>query len=215
MKNFIKMTISCLILTAVSLPIFSQNNTSDNVKRLKFRTTREIRKTARQYKADGYSVAVGAMSLERQLSDAWIRENEKDSTGFPKYIVASGRSLGETQIAAKIQAVESAKIELAGTIATNISVIIENNIANAQLNSDEALSVTKTVAAAKNIIAQQIGRTITLVELYRKVGKNTEVNIRIAYNSDMANRMAMKAVRQKLEEDTDLLQEKLEKLMKL
>jgi len=77
-------------------------------------------------------------------------------------------------------------MELAGTIATEVAALIENNIANQQLNTEEAASVTKTVAGAKNIIAQELGRVIPLVEVYRKYNRSVEVNLRIAYDSKLA-----------------------------
>lgn len=69
------------------------------------------------------------------------------------------------------------------------------------------------MAGAKNIIAQEIGRIITIVELYRDINKNIEANVRIAYNSTMAMDMAKKVVRQQLEEETNIIQQKLENLM--
>jgi len=174
----------------------------------------EVKRSAKDYEKDGYYVAVGAPSIERQLTNGLLKEQEVDETGFPKYIVATGRSVGESQIAAKLQATETAKLELAGTLATNIAALIENNIANAQLNQEEAASVTKTVAAAKNMIAQEIGRIITLVEMYKDINKNIEANVRIAYNSEMAMEAAKKVVRKQLEAETNILQGKLEKLMK-
>lgn len=159
-------------------------------------------------------MAIGAPSLGRQLTTAWMREVETDEQGYPKYVVATGRSVGETQIAAKLQATEAAKLELAGTLATNVAALIENNFANVGLNTEEAASVTKTVAAAKNIIAQEIGRIITIVEVYKDINKNIEANVRIAYNSEMAMEMTKKVVRQQLEEETNILKEKLENLMK-
>src|SRR5690606_24680071 len=117
-------------------------------------------------------------------------------------------------IAAKLQATEAAKLDLAGQIATNVAALIENNIANSQLNTEEAASVTKTVAASKSLIAQELGRTVPLVEMYRNIGKNMEANIRIAYSQEMAMETAKKTIRKSLEEETDILQDKLEKLMK-
>ncbi|MEY3405251.1 MAG: hypothetical protein RL161_681, partial [Bacteroidota bacterium] len=72
---------------------------------------------------------------------------------------------------------------------------------------------TKTVAAAKNIIAQEIGRVIPLFEIYKTVGKNIESNVRVAYNSQMAMESAKKVIKKKLEEETEIAHEKLEKLM--
>jgi SOS-response transcriptional repressor LexA len=183
-------------------------------KKLRLRPPREVRREARDLEKEGYKVAIGAPTIERQLLDSWLKQQETDGNGYPKFIVASATSVGETQIAAKLHATEAAKLDLAGQIATNVAALIENNIANSQLNTEEAASVTKTVAASKSIIAQELGRTLPLVELYRNIGKNMEANISIAYSQEMAMETAKKTIRKRLEEETEILQEKLEELMK-
>ena len=214
MKRVTITFLSALFLMTCIFPLSAQVTNKEMRAKLKFRPVGEIKRSAKDYTKDGYYVAVGAPSIERQLTNGLLKEQEVDETGFPKYIVATGRSVGETQIAAKLQATETAKLELAGTLATNVAALIENNIANAQLNQEEAASVTKTVAAAKNMIAQEIGRVITLVEMYKDINKNIEANVRIAYNSEMAMEAAKKVVRKQLEDETKLLQDKLDKLMK-
>lgn len=214
MKRITITLLSVLFVLFLINPAFSQVSNKEMRSKLKFRPVSEVKKDTRDYEKQGYYVAVGAPSIERQLTNGLLKEQETDEQGFPKYIVATGRSVGESQIAAKLQATETAKLELAGTLATNVAALIENNIANAQLNQEEAASVTKTVAAAKNLIAQEIGRIITLVEMYKDINKNIEANVRIAYNSEMAMQAAKKVVRKQLEEETKLLQDKLEKLMK-
>ena len=209
---------SALILViAIMFSMFNtveaQYSNKEIRKTLNTKTPREVKKQAKDYEKDGYYQAVGGMSIERQLTNAWMKEIETDENGYPKYIVATGSSVGETQIAAKLQATEAAKLDLAGTIATNVAALIENNIANSQLNTEEAASVTKTVAASKNIIAQELGMVIPLVEMYKDISKNREANVRIAYNSEMAMEMAKRVVRKSLEEETEILQDKLEKLM--
>lgn len=214
MKKVSIALVSVLFIALLINTVSAQVSNKEMRSKLKFRPVKEVKKDARSYANDGYYVAVGAPSIERQLTNGLLKEQEVDEQGFPKYIVATGRSVGETQIAAKLQATETAKLELAGTLATNVAALIENNIANAQLNQEEAASVTKTVAAAKNMIAQEIGRIITLVEMYKDIDKNIEANVRIAYNSEMAMEAAKKVIRKQLEEETKVLQDKLEKLMK-
>ncbi len=213
MKN-----LALILVIAMMFSMFNnveaQMSSREVKKTLKMKPPREVKKQAKDYEKQGYYQAVGAMSIERQLTNAWMREVETDDKGYPLYIIATGSSVGETQIAAKLQATEAAKLELAGTIATNVAALIENNIANSQLNIEEAASVTKTVAASKNIIAQELGMVIPLVELYKDINKNREANVRIAYNSEMAMELAKRVVRKSLEEETEILQDKLEKLMK-
>ena len=214
MKQVVITLLSGLFILFFIQPSTAQVTNKEMRSKLKFRPVSEIKKDTKNYEKQGYYVAVGAPSIERQLTNGLLKEQETDETGFPKYIVATGRSVGESQIAAKLQATETAKLELAGTLATNVAALIENNIANAQLNQEEAASVTKTVAASKNMIAQEIGRIITLVEMYKDINKNIEANVRIAYNSEMAMEAAKKVVRKQLESETNVLQDKLEKLMK-
>jgi hypothetical protein len=143
-----------------------------------------------------------------------MRQFETNEKNEPKYIMATGNSVGETQTAAKLQAMETAKLEMAGQINTQIAALIENSIANKQLNNEEAASVTKTVAASKNLIAQELGQVIPMVEIYKKIGKNVESNVRLAYNMATAFDVAKKVIRKSLEEETKIAHEKLEELMK-
>ena len=218
-QNFIKMkriVLAIAILFSVSLvmPVMAQQTEKEASKALNKKVMKKARKEAKKYKKSGFYVSPGSLPMDIQLENAWKKQMLVDEDGFPKFIVATGNSVAETQTAAKIQATETAKLELAGTISTNIAALIENNIANQQLNLEDAASVTKTVAASKNIIAQELGRVLPLFEVYKKIGKNNiEADIRLAYDSDVAYEVAKKVIRKSLEEQTDIMQEKLDKLM--
>jgi hypothetical protein len=171
------------------------------------------RKEARKFKKKKWYVAPGALPMDKQIEKAWELQYQEDEDGYPLYIVAAGNSVAETQSAAKLQATELAKLELAGLVQSNIAALIENSIANNQLNNEEAASVTKTVAASKNVIAQEIGRVVMMFEIYRKIDKNVEASVRVGYNSQLAQEAAKKAIRRKLEEETEILHEKLDRLL--
>jgi hypothetical protein len=209
-----------LILAFIAIFAFStvsiaQKTEKQLSKSIKKKAVKEARKEAKRYKKQGYAVAPGALPMDKQIESAWMRQYEEDEDGYPLYIVASGNSVANTTSAAKLQATELAKLELAGSISTQVAALIENSIANQQLNSEEAASVTKTVAASKNIIAQELGRTLPLFEIYRTLdNKNVEVDVRIAYNSQKAMEVAQRTLSKKLEEETDIAHDKLEKLMK-
>ncbi|MBC8488021.1 MAG: hypothetical protein H8D45_18480 [Bacteroidetes bacterium] len=216
MKKVALISMIGLMMIALLNPTVAQQTKKekkDLKKELKAKADKQARKDAKKYKKDGYYVAPGALPMEKQLENAWLKQLETDEHDYPKYIVATGNSVGETQTAAKLQATETAKLELAGTITTDVAALIETNIANQQLNNEEATSVTKTVAAAKNIIAQELGRVIPLVEMYKKIGKNVEANVRLAYDSKTAKEAAKKVIRKQLEEETDLMHDKLDKLL--
>lgn len=137
-----------------------------------------------------------------------------DADGFPQFIMAEGMSVGGNYDAAKMQALELAKQNLAGQIQTEITALIDNTVANEQMDQSDAASVTRSVMASKNLISQSIGRVVPVVETYRAVdGNNREVLVRIAYSQAMAKAAAKKAVKQELEERGDSLHGKLDELL--
>ena len=204
-------------LLAVAVPaVYAVDKKSERrtKKEMKRKATKQARKEARKFKRDDWYVAPGALPMDKQIEKAWILQYEEDEDGYPLYLVAMGNSVAESQSAAKLQAIELAKLELAGVVQTNIVAIIENSVANNQLSREEAASVTKTVAASKNIIAQEIGRVITMFEIYREVGDaNIECSLRIGYNSQMAYDTAKEAIKDQLEERTEELHKKLDKIL--
>jgi len=177
---------------------------------------KDAKKEAKSYAKDGWVVAPGHHTLERQLEKSYQMRDEVDDMGYPKYVTGEAMSIGQNYDAAKMQALELAKLTLAGQLQTEVVALVENNLANNQLPAEQAASVTQTVMASKNIIAQKIGRVITLVECYREVsGKNKEVRVMIAYNMEMAVEAAKNAVRDELMKRGDDLHKKLDDLMKL
>jgi len=213
MKTTAHTILALAMIFLFSSTLAAQQTEKDLKKDISTKAVKEARKEAKKYKKEGYYVAPGALPLEKQLESAWMKEYEKDEKGNQKYIVETGNSVAETQTAAKLQAVETAKLLIAGQITTEVAALIENSIANQQLNTEEAASVTKTVAASKNLIAQELGRVIPLVELYKKLDKNVQVDIRLAYDAETAYDIAKKTIRKSLEEETKIAHEKLEKLM--
>jgi len=122
-------------------------------------------------------------------------------------------SVGGNYDAAKMQALELAKQNLAGQLQTEITALIENTVANQQMDAGKAASITKTVAASKNLITQSLGRIIPVTEVYRDSKQDKEVLVRIAYNSEMAKQTALKVVKQELEKKGEDLHEQLDKVM--
>lgn len=183
---------------------------------LKQRASRTARKDARKYEKEGWLVSPGALPIEKQLDKSYLMQMEYDNEMFPKYIMAEAQSIGGNYDAAKMQALELAKQNLAGQIQTEVTALIENTVANEQLEAEQAASITRSVMASKNLISQSIGRVVPVVEMYRTLpNKNKEVLVRIAYNSDMAKKAALKAVKQNLEDKGEDLHGKLEKLLGL
>lgn len=165
-------------------------------------------------KKEGWLVTPGALPLEKQLDRAYIMQYEHDANMLPKYMMGGAMSVGGNYDAAHMQAVELAKQDLAGQIQTEVTALIENTIANEQLASNEAESITRSVVASKNLISQSIGRTLIVVETYRTLSNgNKEVMIRLAYSTEQALAIAKKVIREDLEQRGDALNGKLDEFL--
>lgn len=180
------------------------------------RASKSARKEARKYEKEGWQVAPGQLPLEKQLDRTYRMQFEFDENMYPKYMMSEAMSIGETYDAAKIQAMELAKLNLAGQMQSHVIALIDNEVSNGQLPQEEAASVTRTVVASKNMIAQKLGRVITVIECYRvKAGKNKEVRVQIACSSDMAMQSAKTAIREELAKEGEQLSSQLDAMLGL
>lgn len=178
------------------------------------KTSKAARKDAKKLTKEGWITAPGALPLEKQLDKSYMMQMEYDDDMYPKYLMGEAMSIGENYDAAKMQALELAKQNLAGQIQTEVTALIENSVANQQLANEDASSLTQSIMEAKNLISQSIGRTITVMECYRiKTNKNKEVLVRIAYNGAMAKAAAKKAIQDELKSKSEDIQKKLDEVL--
>lgn len=183
-------------------------------KALNDKTTKVARKEAKRLKKEGWKVAPGALPMDRQLDKSYTMQYEFDDNGYPKYMMGEAFSTGENYDGAKMQAVELAKQNMAGQIQTEVTALIESQVANSQLTAEDAATITKTVMSSKNLISQSIGRTLIVVELYRELpNKNKEVLVRIAYNGELAKQAVKNAIRKDLQKEADEQSQELDKLL--
>ena len=178
------------------------------------KATKTARKDAKKLKKEGWITVPGALPLEKQLDKSYMMQMEYDEDMYPKYLMGEAMSIGENYDAAKMQALELAKQNLAGQIQTEVTALIKNSVANQQLANEDASSLTQSIMGAKNLISQNIGRTITVMECYRiKTNKNKEVLVRIAYNGAMAKAAAKRAIQEELNEKGEEIHKKLDEIL--
>ncbi len=224
--KIIKILIAVVMLTSVST--VSAQLTKEQIKarkelrkaskkELDQKVTKEARKEGKRLKKEGWQVAPGALPIQKQLDRSFLMQMEYDEDLFPRYLMAEGMSIGENYDGAKMQAIELAKQNLAGQIQTEVTALIENSVANNQLDAGQAATVTKSVMAGKSLITQSLGRILPVVEIYRLVDKknnrNKEVMVRLAYDSKKAKEAAKKAVRAGLEGESEELHKKLDEAL--
>lgn len=205
------------VLFAGLLSVLLAQTTEKEAKReIQRKAIKEARKEAKKFKRSGYDVTPGSLPMEKQLEYTWIRLYQRDEKGQSVYLSADGNAVAETRTAAEMQALEAAKLNLAGQLETFIRAIIEANIANAQLNNEEATSVTEFLAGAKNVIVTTLSQVEPAFKIYRNLpNKNVEVNLKLLVNRDQVILEAKKQIRQELRERLKGLQDKVDRLLPL
>ena len=171
------------------------------------KATKDARKAAKEYKKEGWK--------EKRLDRLYLMRMEVDADMYPKYLTGEAMSIAESYDAAKIQAMELARLNLAGQLQSEVTALVENSVGNQQMSREEAASITQTIMESKALFSQNLGRVVPVLECYReKDNKNKEVRVVISYNTEMATEMAKRLIRQELEKKGEQLRSKFDQIQK-
>ncbi|MDE6036984.1 MAG: hypothetical protein K2G05_01830, partial [Duncaniella sp.] len=85
-------------------------------KQLGEKASKTARKEAKKLAKEGWTVSPGALPMEKQLDKSYMMQYEYDKDGFPQFIMGEAMSVGGNYDAAKMQALELAKQNLAGQV---------------------------------------------------------------------------------------------------
>ncbi|MEM6261358.1 MAG: hypothetical protein AAGI38_02540 [Bacteroidota bacterium] len=232
-KNLLTSTLALMLVLIFAAPAQAQLSRKERkqldkqmsqeekalLKKIRTRADKSARKEAKTLSKEGYGTFPGSLPMEKQLQETWMMQLQRDETGALKYIFADGNGVGGTQTSAEMQAMEAAKLQLAGQISNEVNQIIEGKIANDQIDRETANSLTKFVAGSKNYIIQNLSYVKPSFKVMREVGKrNLEVAVKVFYNVEEAMAAAKKAMearaRADLEEEADELIEEIDNLFK-
>ncbi len=205
-------TLAFALAVLIAVPTFAQSDKKIK-KEISKKAMKDARKQAKALKKEGFSVAPGQLPMDKQIESTMIKRSKMDDKGNYVWFVVDARAVGETHTAAKMQANEVAKINLAGAISTEVKGRIKTNIANQQLDATEAESLTQSIATFQSVVGAKIGRTTTLFEADRTIGKNIEVYNTIGYSYNDAMNLAKDLIRKDLKEKTKIQEEKLDKIL--
>lgn len=183
-------------------------------KEIKEKALKEARKEARKLEKQGYKVPVGQIPLAKQLEDSWQAQYEIDAEGTPYYFIASATTIGSNFTAASMQATNTAKLDIAGQIQTELASVIEQKIANNEISADNAAAVNSFVSASKSVINNTLGRVLEFVKIYRTLENgNIEVMVTLGYNTEVAKEQAVNAMKDSLDSESEDLMKELDKLL--
>ena len=183
-------------------------------KEIQEKAIKDARKEARRLEKEGYKVPVGKLPLAKQIEDSWQAQVTTDAEGVPYYFMATASTIGSNFTAASMQAPNTAKLDIAGQIQTQIASVIEQKIANNEISADNAVAVNSFVSASKSVINNTLGRVIKFVEIYRTLENgNIEAMVTLGYNTEIAQKEAIKAMQKTLDSDAEELMKELDALL--
>jgi len=194
--------------------VCAQKTDKEIHKEMTSKVSKDVRKDAKRMKAEGWNVAPGSLPLEKLLQTAQEKQLMTDEKGQPKYITADGNGVAETKAAAEMQAIETAKLQLAGMIETLMNSLVSTNLGNEQINREDAASVTQVVQTSKNLISTQLGYINPLFKIYRDIPntKNVEVQVKVFYETAQSLVIAKKVIKKELKEKMKMNDEQLDRI---
>ena len=214
--NRLKVLLALLLL--VSFNVMAQNLKKEKMKytktELKAKVTKTAKKEAKRLKKAGWVISPGALPLEKQLDRSYMYELDIDEEMNPNYVMGEGQSIGENYDAAKMQAMELARQQIAGKIESETTTLIDNLVGNKQLSAEEAATVTTLLSEGKTIFSQKIGRILPAVECYRTLkNRNKEVLVRLAVKESSIRDVVKGYLRDEMEKKGAKMSDQLDKIL--
>ena len=210
--------ITVLLVCGLAINGMAQSANKEKMKQvkaeLKEKASKTARKEAKQLKKDGWTVSPGALPLDKQLDRSYSFQMDVDDDMNPVYVIGEGQSIGENYDAAKMQAMELARQQIAGKIESETTAIIDNMVGNKQLAAEEASTVTTLLWEGKTIFSQKLGRILPAVECYRTLkNRNKEVLVRLAVKESSIRDVVKGYLRDEMEKKGAKMSDQLDKIL--
>ena len=215
-KHLLLMSLCMFLVTTMTSVSFSQKTDKEIEKSISSKAIKLARKEAKKLKEEGWDVAPGSLPLEKSLEKSYFKTEQETDKGATKYIVADGNGVGQTKTAAETQALFTAKFNLASQIESNVNGLVATNLANQQIDKDDASSITQVLANSKELISAQLGYVEPTFKIYRTPKGNTEnveVNIKLFYDTEQSLQIAKKVIQKELKDKLKINEEQLNKMM--
>lgn len=180
-----------------------------NVK-IEYKPTKQVKKIAKQYAKDGWKVAFGAMPMAEQLQRAIYFQKELDDDGNSRYAVGRGQSEAQYYDAARGQALELARLDIASQFETSITAEAKSILGNEQ--GEAVASVVQTTKGVRSLVSQNLKQTIVVTEIHRELPKGGYmVQISVAADRLQTIKAAKQAIRKELMKRGDSILKELDK----
>lgn len=208
MKTMIKVFVCSLALLFAGSTVNAQSGDKQLKKDLKAKVEKDCRKTAKKLEKEGWKVMPGKLPLERQIQDSRYAELDKDKNGEKLYFTGTHQSVGGNYSAAKKIADDRARMELAEHISSTLSELIKGKLSNTDYGEKDIEVIDEFVSANKNLVSVALQGVFPVLEIYREKDDKVEVQVMVKTNAADALKLAKKAYRDKLyQQSADLAKE--------
>ena len=156
------------------------------------------------WQAEGWKVAPGDLTIAEQILQSKEYADKKNEDGEPIYLIGTSTAVGETFKAAQLSAMRGVKMQALEQLESDITAVIQNDLANKQQSLDKAVSVDKVLNRTMEVISNRLPRGIKIVSVYRELTtKTVEVRMSYAYNYDKVVEMIKATTSQALEDEIE------------
>lgn len=208
-----KKSIAAMVLAVIigASPAIAQNPQKDvekqrreqvklGHKRLSEKASKDARKEAKALRKAGWLTPAGALPIDKQLDEAYLKQTELNNVGEKAWLMGSATAIGESLDAATFSALEMAKINLVQVMEQQIAGKTETRLGNARAKA--AVSKAITEGEFRTIYSQKIAGVEPVLCLYReKVNGDYEVQVRLFYSRAKAEEVTKEALRDQLLKD--------------
>ena len=156
-----------------------------------------------QIEPDGWKVMPGRLPLEQQIERSALFQNQFEEDFItPAYVWGEATTEAETYDAGLFQALEFARLNLAGNIESKVTQLVDNKLGNNQKVAGIAQSISTSMGKAKSLVSQKLGQTSPVVSAYRMLSTGAyQVRVMTFYSMAEARRLAIEAVKAQSEKD--------------
>lgn len=188
-------------------------------KALDTKPTKDAKKQAKELKKQGWLVPAGERSIVQQITESQLLSAELmvDENGAPtrRFIQHTGVSTAGTYNAAYAAGRSNAQVEIANMLEAEIAAAMQGKLDNAQLNSENAVTVEKFNQRIKAIVHESLTNSIPVLAIYRVLpNKNFEVQVRIAFDKKEVAARLKRALQKEIEMEGDQLNAMVDNVIK-
>ena len=192
--------------TAMELARQQQELNAINMKMLNAKPTKQAKKQAKEFKAEGWTVPAGDVDIAQQVTrnQLYSAELTTDESGnvTKRYIMQTAQQTAGTYNSGYA----AAQTELAAMLKTELVTAMQQKLDNSQSNALTATTIDKFNQRSRMIVDQTLTNAIPVLAIYRRLPNNNfEVQVRIAFDKKELIARIKRNMEQELEKEGDKL----------